>query len=293
MTLWPPGGRRALDKTDDGGGMAQPDANAECSAEVAPALAEEGGVAARLPVQAPEPSEEAAALQEGATEQLVQLHEFADQYADRGQYRQTAKLAYRVVKRAFNIVFSLCVIAILLVPSALLCLAIALDTKGSPIYVHERVGYRGRRIGVLKFRSMVADADDLEKYLTPEQIREFGREHKLDDDPRVTRLGHFLRKSSVDEFPQFVNVLLGQMNVVGPRPVTAEELSWFGDDVDELLSCHPGITGLWQTLERNDATYQTGVRQEMELTYVRKRCLKMDFDILARTLGVMVRKTGK
>lgn len=232
-------------------------------------------------------------LPQEATEQLEQLHEFADQYEDRGQYRQTAKLAYRIVKRIFNIVFSLCVIVVLFIPSVLLCIAIALDTKGAPIYVHERVGYHGRRIGVLKFRSMVADADNLEKYLSPAQLDEFNREHKLDDDPRVTRLGHFLRKSSIDEFPQFLNVLVGQMNVVGPRPVTAEELVWFGKDVDELLSCHPGITGLWQTLERNDATYQTGVRQEMELTYVRKRCLKMDFDILAKTFGVMVRKTGK
>ena len=140
---------------------------------------------------------------------------------------------------------------------------------------------------------MVADADNLEKYLNDWELAQFRREHKLDHDPRVTRLGAFLRKSSVDEFPQFLNVLVGQMNVVGPRPVTREELAWFGDDVDELLSCHPGITGLWQTLERNDATYQTGVRQEMELTYVRKRCIKMDLSILARTFGVMVRKTGK
>ena len=227
---------------------------------------------------------------DAADEQLEQLHEFADRYADRGQYRQTAKLAYRIVKRAFNVVFSL---VVLLVPGLVLCLAIALETKGSPIYVHERVGYHGRRLGVLKFRTMVADADNLEKYLNDWELAQFRREHKLDHDPRVTRLGAFLRKSSVDEFPQFLNVLIGQMNVVGPRPVTREELAWFGDDVGELLSCHPGITGLWQTLERNDATYQTGVRQEMELTYVRKRCIKMDLSILARTFGVMVRKTGK
>lgn len=228
-----------------------------------------------------------------ADSQLAELHEFADRYADRGQYRQTAKLAYRLVKRTFNIFFSLLVLVVLLVPGLVLCLAIMLDTKGSPIYVHERVGYRGRRLNVLKFRTMVADADNLEKYLSDGELAEFHREHKLDNDPRVTHLGRFLRKSSIDEFPQFINVLVGQMNVVGPRPVTAEELAWFGDDVDELLSCHPGITGLWQTLERNDATYQTGVRQEMELTYVRKRCVKMDLDILARTFGVMARKTGK
>lgn len=230
---------------------------------------------------------------DAADVQLAQLHEFADRYADRGQYRQTAKLAYRVVKRAFNIVFSLMVVALLLVPCLVLCVVITAETKGSPIYVHERVGYRGRRLRVLKFRTMVADADNLERYLSKEQLDEFQREHKLDDDPRITPLGKFLRKSSIDEFPQFINVLLGQMNVVGPRPVTEDELAWFGDDVGELLSCHPGITGLWQTLERNDATYQTGVRQEMELTYVRKRCIKMDLNILARTIGVMVRKTGK
>lgn len=252
-----------------------------------------------LPTDTREPQSEAAlrgsssASGQAAAEQLAQLHEFADQYADRGQYRQTAKLAYRLVKRAFNIVFSLIVLIVLLAPGIILCLAIMLDTKGLPIYVHERVGYRGRRLNVLKFRTMVADADNLEKYLSDWELAEFHREHKLDNDPRVTRLGHFLRKSSIDEFPQFINVLVGQMNVVGPRPVTAEELAWFGDDVDELLSCHPGITGLWQTLERNDATYQTGVRQEMELTYVRKRCVKMDLAILGKTLGVMIRKTGK
>lgn len=230
---------------------------------------------------------------EGVDSQLSHLHEYADQYADRGQYRDTAKLGYRVVKRAFNVAASLVAIAILLIPAAVLCVAIVIDTKGSPIYVHKRVGYRGRTIGVLKFRSMVADAENFDRYFDAEQMAQWNKEHKVKDDPRITRLGHFIRKSSIDEIPQFLNVLAGQMNIVGPRPVTREELAWFGDDVEELLSCHPGITGLWQTLERNDATYETGVRQEMELTYVRKRCLKMDLDIMARTLGVMIRKTGR
>lgn len=230
---------------------------------------------------------------EAVDSQLSHLHEFADQYSDRGQYRDTAKLGYRVCKRAFNIVASLVAIAILFIPSVILCIAIVVDTKGLPIYVHRRVGYRGRTIGVLKFRSMVADAENFGRYFDETQMTQWNKEHKVKDDPRITRLGRFIRKSSIDEVPQFLNVLVGQMNIVGPRPVTREELAWFGDDVDELLSCHPGITGLWQTLERNDATYETGVRQEMELTYVRKRCLKMDVDIMARTLGVMIRKTGR
>lgn len=228
-----------------------------------------------------------------ACAQLDRLHEFADAYVDRGQYRQTARLTYRIVKRVFNVLFSVAVLLILLVPAIVLSVVIALDTKGFPLYVHRRVGYRGRTLDVLKFRTMVADADNVEKYFSAAQRAQWEAERKVDDDPRITRVGRFLRKSSLDEVPQFVNVLLGQMSVVGPRPVTREELAWFGDDVEELLSCHPGITGLWQTLERNDATYETGVRQEMELTYVRKRCLKMDAEILLRTFGVMARKTGK
>ena len=122
--------------------------------------------------------QEAQTTPQTADDQLAQLHEFADRYADRGQYRQTAKLAYRIVKRTFNIVFSLAVIVVLLVPGLILCLAIMLETKGSPIYVHERVGYHGRRLGVLKFRTMVADADDLEKYLCDWELAQFRREHK-------------------------------------------------------------------------------------------------------------------
>ena len=163
-------------------------------------------------------------------------------------------------------------------------------------FKQKRIGKNGKEFTIYKFRTMVPNAEQILDELMekdPAIKEEYTKNKKLKNDPRITKAGNFLRKTSLDEFPQFINVLIGQMNVVGPRPVTAEELVWFGKDVDELLSCHPGITGLWQTLERNDATYQTGVRQEMELTYVRKRCLKMDFDILAKTFGVMVRKTGK
>ena len=176
------------------------------------------------------------------------------------------RLGYRFVKRAFDVAFSLCVAIVGLIPVALLCLAIRLESPGSPIYLQERVGYRGRPLRILKLRTMVADSDDVEKHLSPEQLTQWERERKVDDDPRVTRVGRFLRKTSLDELPQFLNVLAGQMSVIGPRPVVEEELAAYGDDAGELLSAKPGITGWWQVQARNDATYGDGSRQEQELS---------------------------
>jgi lipopolysaccharide/colanic/teichoic acid biosynthesis glycosyltransferase len=140
---------------------------------------------------------------------------------------------------------------------------------------------------------MVDDADDLEKYLTPAQALQFQSEHKVSDDPRITRVGSWLRRTSFDEFPQFLNVLIGQMSVVGPRPVEPEELLNYGDDADEFLSAEPGITGYWQVFARNDADYESGKRQEMELYYVRNVSIGLDIRIFAKTFSAIVNKTGQ
>lgn len=226
---------------------------------------------------------------------LSRLASMTGGYKPRGEWGHTAALWYRVAKRVFNVAFSAAVCAVGLAPGLVLAAVIAADTKGSPIYVSKRVGYRGREIGVLKFRSMVADAWDVEKYLSPEQLHQWRTEMKVDDDPRITRIGRFIRRTSIDEFPQFLNVLAGQMSVVGPRPIIRAELGWFGDDADRLLSCHPGITGLWQVVARNDATYEDGTRQRIELAYVDRRCLRLDLRIVLGTFGVMFgkRKTGR
>ena len=181
------------------------------------------------------------------------------------------RLGYHFVKRAFDIVFSACATIVGLIPVALLCLVIRLESPGSPIYLQERVGYRGKPLRILKLRTMVADSDDVEKHLSPEQLTQWERERKVDDDPRVTRVGRFLRKTSLDELPQFLNVLAGQMSVIGPRPVVEEELAAYGDDAGELLSAKPGITGWWQVQARNDATYGDGSRQELELSQLLRR----------------------
>ena len=142
-----------------------------------------------------------------------------------GPMAAEGRLAYRFAKRAFDVAFSLAVVLLCLVPVALLCAAIRLESEGSPLYRQRRVGLEGRPIGILKLRTMVADSDDVEKHLSPEQLTQWERERKVDDDPRVTRVGRFLRKTSLDELPQFLNVLAGQipLRILKTRPEFSEE----------------------------------------------------------------------
>lgn len=199
-------------------------------------------------------------------------------------------LGYRVAKRAFDIAFSTAVVVVGLVPCALLSAAVALDTKGSPIYSQERVGRLGRPFRIYKFRSMVVDADDVKKYLDSVQLTQWERERKVDGDPRITRLGRILRRTSLDELPQFLNVLAGQMSVIGPRAVTYDELSHYGADVALLLSVPQGVTGAWQAGARNGATFESGERQRIELGYVRRAGAREDLHVLFATFGAMFGK---
>ena len=122
---------------------------------------------------------------------------------------------------------------------------------------------------------------------------EWCREQKIEDDPRVTPIGRFIRRASIDELPQFVNVLFGDMSVVGPRPVTLAETYEYGSDRDEVLSVKPGITGLWQVSARNDATWESGERQKLELDYVRSRSIGLDLRIILGTIGAVFKGTGQ
>ena len=207
--------------------------------------------------------------------------------------RTSSRFAYRFLKRAFDIVFSLLVVSVAIVfwPIALtIFVTIAVQTKGSPIYLQERVGRYGKPLRILKLRTMVADSDDVEKHLNAKRLEQWRRERKVDDDPRIVPVGSFLRKTSLDEIPQFLNVLTGSMSVVGVRPVVVEELESYGDDVAEFLSLKPGITGWWQVQARNDATYEDGSRQELELYYVRNASLTLDIRIFVETFGAMFKK---
>ena len=218
-----------------------------------------------------------------------------DEFAAECRKLDHRSLGYRVVKRAFDIAISGVAVVVGFIPGVLLSAAIAADTKGLPIYSQIRVGKDGRPFRLYKFRSMVADADNVEKYLTPEQLEVWQRERKVDDDPRITRLGGIIRKTSLDELPQFINVLFGQISVIGPRAITYDELGEFGEDAPLLLSVDPGITGAWQCGPRNQATFENGQRQNIELGYARNASLPTDVSIFFKTFGVMFGKnrTGK
>ncbi len=138
--------------------------------------------------------------------------------------KPTGTLFYRICKRTFDIAFSAGCTAVLAIPIACVCAAICAESPGCPVYTQERVGRGGRVIRVLKLRSMVADANNVRKYLNPEQLHQWEVERKVDNDPRITKVGQFIRKCSFDEIPQFLNVLKGDLSVIGPRPITRDEL---------------------------------------------------------------------
>ena len=197
---------------------------------------------------------------------------------------------YRVAKRAFDIVFSLCVCIVLAIPVAIVAVAVVIDSPGKPFFRQQRVGRGGRPIYIFKLRSMVPDAHTSpEKYMTAEQFATWRREQKLDDDPRVTGVGRFLRRTSLDEIPQFLNVLTGDISVIGPRPVTMKETYEFGNARDEVLAVRPGITGWWAVTDRNGSTWESGERQAREIFYVRHASFALDARIFAKTFKAMRR----
>ena len=207
--------------------------------------------------------------------------------------RVERRLAYRFVKRVFDIVFSLGVIAILLIPSLLLCLAIRIESPGCPIYSQKRVGRIGRNgevetFDMYKFRSMHADADD--RLADLKDLNEAdGPLFKIKDDPRVTRIGRFIRRHSIDELPQFLNCLLGQLSCVGPRPPLPSEVAQYDERATRRLSVKPGLTGYWQVSGRSDTTFDDMV--DLDLKYIEECDVATDLKVIARTVVVMF--TGK
>ena len=197
-----------------------------------------------------------------------------------------SRLAYRAVKRAFDIVFSGCVLAVIAVPSLVLAAAIRLESEGNPFYSQIRVGQTHRdgslsTFRMWKFRSMYRDADERLAELK-EQNEIAGAMFKMKDDPRVTKIGRFIRKHSIDEFPQFLNVFLGQMSVVGPRPPLPNEVAEYTEFDLQRLAVKPGITGLWQVMERNSTGFDGMVRRDLE--YIAKRGVLLDLKIICLTV---------
>ena len=193
------------------------------------------------------------------------------------------------VKRCFDVVFSLSVLILFSPVYLLLALLIALSSQGPIFYIQERVGKDYKPFRCIKFRTMVVNAEEvLEQMMatSPDLREEFEDNFKLKDDPRITWIGKFLRVTSLDEFPQFWNVLTGDMSVVGPRPLVPEELSKYGNQIDKVLMIRPGITGLWQVSGRNDIPYPR--RVQIDVYYVNARNFWLDLCVVIKTIGIVI-----
>ena len=198
--------------------------------------------------------------------------------------------AYLIVKRLFDVICSLLAIIILSPVLLVVAIIVKVTSPGPVIYRQHRVGMHGRDIYLYKFRSMVENADRLIDSFTPEQKKEYYENFKLEHDPRVTGIGRFLRKSSIDELPQLLNIFKGEMSFVGPRPIVEEELENYGTDRDLFLSVKPGLTGYWATHGRSNTSYEE--RMRLELYYVEHASLWLDIRIFILTFVTVFTSGG-
>ena len=196
----------------------------------------------------------------------------------------------KYIKRFIDIVLSFIALVLLSPVFLIIAICIKIESKGPVFFVHKRVGKNGKIIGIYKFRSMVANAEELIKQFTPEQMKEFKENFKLENDPRITKVGSFLRKTSLDELPQLVNILKGDLSIIGPRPVIGEELEKYGLNKEKFLSVTPGLTGYWAANGRSCTSYEK--RMEMELYYIDNLSWKMDIKVFFKTILSVIKREG-
>lgn len=196
-------------------------------------------------------------------------------------------------KRIFDCAMALPILLVISPLLAVISLLCAMD--GGPVfYGHRRIGQNGKPFACYKFRTMVVGAHDLfDEYLSfhPAAVVEWEHSQKLDVDPRITSIGRWLRRTSLDELPQLLNVIKGDMSLVGPRPVTETELIRYGDHASVYLTVRPGITGLWQVSGRNSLTYEK--RVALDVHYISRQSIWRDLVILLRTARVLLTGDGK
>jgi lipopolysaccharide/colanic/teichoic acid biosynthesis glycosyltransferase len=195
---------------------------------------------------------------------------------------------YLMVKRVFDLVVCVLALPIVLVVGALSAIAIAIDSRGPVLYTQERTGHHGRRFRMYKFRTMIPNADELKASLADRSVVP-PPDFKVIDDPRITRVGGFLRRTGLDELPQVINVLGGTMSLVGPRPTSFRAHEYEPWHLGRLV-VRPGVTGLWQVEDRNSATFDERVRYD--LAYIQTMSLAADLKLLVRTLSSVWRREG-
>lgn len=203
-----------------------------------------------------------------------------------------SKVIYNVIKRVFDIILSFISIILLSPLFLLIAVLIKLDSKGKVFYKHKRIGKNGEYIYLYKFRSMYSDSKErLEEMLKDPVIRKKWEEnYKLDHDPRITKVGAMLRKTSLDKLPQLLNILTGDMSFVGPRPIIDDEIKKYGMNKDKLLSVTPGLTGWWACNGRSCTSYED--RMKLELFYVDNRSILLDIKIFIKTFISVIKRDG-
>ena len=208
------------------------------------------------------------------------------------------KKPYKVLKRMIDIIGAL--IGFLILVPLTLCIWVVnfiSNDNGPVFYMQDRIGKNGKKFKIWKYRTMcnkaqemVKDEKAMKEHFTEEQIKEWKENFKIENDPRITKVGKFLRKTSLDEFPQVINILKGELSIVGPRPVVEEELEKYANNKEKFLSVTPGLTGYWASNGRSDTSYEE--RMQMELYYVDNISFKLDIEIFFKTFITVLKREG-
>lgn len=206
--------------------------------------------------------------------------------------RKKTKFLYHFIKRLFDILVSGLSLIIFSPVFLLIAILIRIDSRGKAFYRHKRIGKNGETIYLYKFRSMYSDSKErLEEMLQDPEIRkEWEENFKLENDPRITKVGKMLRKTSLDELPQLLNILRGDMSIVGPRPVIDSEIEKYGEEKEKFLSVTPGLTGWWACNGRSCTSYED--RKKLELYYVEHRSINLDLKIIIKTFISVIKRDG-
>ncbi len=227
-------------------------------------------------------------------ENVLEVTDLVPKFVQEEKTNKKLNLLRNFVKRTTDIIISIFgVIALIPLTIVIYILRKIFKEEGPLFYEQLRIGKNGKHFRLYKFRTMIIGADEkLKQYLEENEDakKEYEENHKLKDDPRITKLGKFLRKTSLDEIPQFINVLKGDMSLIGPRPIVDSEVPKFGDKIEIIHRVKPGITGYWAVNGRSNTTYEE--RVNMEVYYVENYSLKLDAQIFFKTVGIVLKKEG-
>lgn len=197
---------------------------------------------------------------------------------------------YSVTKKSMDLILSFIGLILLIPVFLILAILVKQDSKGPVFYAHTRKGKNRSDIKIYKFRTMYSNSDEIFESFSDEQKEEYYKNFKLDNDPRVTKVGDFLRRTSLDEIPQLINVLKGDLSLVGPRPIVEKEICKYGQYADKLFSVIPGITGYWQSHGRSDTSYDERVK--MDMYYIDNKSILLDIKIMFKTVISVIKKEG-